>query len=59
MVGDESLQWPLHELVHVSADSVQRMQRSILAWDHIDVPLVYVRSDVGVALRPHLYVRDL
>lgn len=59
MVGDESLQRPLHELMHVSADSVQRMQRSILAWDHIDVSLVYVRSDVGVALRPHLDMRDL
>ena len=59
MVGYESLQWSLHELVHIFADSVQCMQRSILAWDHIDVPLVYVRSDVGVALRPYLNVRDL
>jgi len=59
MVGYESLQWSLHELVHISADSVQCMQRSILAWDHIDVPLVYVRSDIGVTLRSHLYVRDL
>lgn len=50
VVGDESIQWPLHELVHVSADSVQCMHSSILAWDHIDMSLVYVRSDVGIAL---------
>jgi len=45
--------------VHVSADSVQSMQGSILARYYVDVSLVDVRSDVRVTLRPHLDVRDV
>ena len=59
VVGDESIERPLHELMHVSADSVQCMQSSILAWDHIDVSLMYVGSDVRVTLRTNLDVRDM